>query len=340
MNKLITLYIALFMVIYRAPLFAQDMHFSQFFNAPATLNPAATGQMSEDLRFTTFFKEQWGGIGNAYRTSLSAFDAKIYPSKKRNSSLGFGMQVYSDKAGESRMGVSLANLAVSYQIRLNRYHNLSGGIFGGLGQRSIQINNLRWGHQFTGDSYDPNIPGELIPLPNILMADFGAGLYWNHIRDEDFTAHAGLAVSHMNRPPQSHYNRYQELLYTKYVFNGGAEFGLEMTNASILPSFLFMKQGPVQEITTGAMVRYTLGHNSRYTGLRNTSAFYLGTFYRVRDAIIVASRYDLKNNWTLGMSYDINVSKLRMASSGRGGMEISLVWKGITSQTSRYKIKK
>jgi type IX secretion system PorP/SprF family membrane protein len=340
MNRLSTyLFIALFTLIFKVPLKAQDMHFSQFFNSPATINPAATGSMNEDLRFTSFYKDQWGGIGAPYKTMLSSFDAKIFRSKKRESAFGLGMQVYSDKAGESKMGVSLASLAVSYQLKINRYHTLAAGLHGGIGQRSIQLNNLRWGHQFTGDHYDSSIPGEYIPMPNLLMVDFAGGLYWNHVRDEDFNAYGGLAVFHMNRPPQSHYQQYEELLHTRYVFHGGAEFGLDMTNTAILPNFLFMKQGPFHEITAGALVKYTLGVNSRYTGLKTSSAFYLGSFYRLRDAIVIATKYDIKNNWIIGLSYDVNVSKLRAASAGRGGMEISLVWKGITSQSSTYKMK-
>ncbi|MBA3899014.1 MAG: PorP/SprF family type IX secretion system membrane protein [Bacteroidetes bacterium] len=340
MNRSITLtIIALFTLAISVPLKAQNMHFSQFFNSPATINPAATGSMNEDLRFTSFYKDQWRSIGSPYKTMLSSFDAKIIHSKKRNGSLGVGMQVYSDKAGESNMGVSLASLALSYQVKLNRYHTLAGGIHGGVGQRSIQINKLRWDNQFTGDHYDPSVPGEHIPMPNFMMVDFAGGLYWNHVRGQDFNAHGGIAVFHMNNPSQSHYQRYQELLATKYVVHGGAEFALESTNTSILPSFLFMKQGPAREITAGAMARYSLGVDSKYTGLNTSSAFYLGTFYRMGDAIIIATKYDVKNNWIIGFSYDINVSKLKVASSGRGGMEISLVWKGITSQSSRYKMR-
>jgi type IX secretion system PorP/SprF family membrane protein len=318
----------------------QDMHFSQFYSSPVTINPAATGAMKEDLRFTSFYRDQWRSLGSPYKTMLSSFDAKIFTSRTKSNSFGLGMQVYSDKAGESRMGVSLANLSLSYNIKINRYHNIGAGLQAGAGQRSIQLNNLRWDSQFDGDIFDPSRPGEYIPVPNLWMVDFSGGLYWTHQRDENFSANGGIAVYHMNKPDQSFYGTYRELLYTRIVMHGGAEFGIDHSNTAILPSFLFMKQGPSHEIMAGALVKYKLGVDSKYTNLNTSSAFYLGAFYRVRDAISLATRFDFRNNWSVGFNYDVNVSKLRMGTSGRGGMEVSLVWKGVTSQTATYKLKK
>ena len=57
------------------------------------------------------------------------------------------------------------------------------------------------------------------------------------------------------------------------------------------------------------------------------ATFYLGGHYRLDDAIIATVGLDYKN-FRFGASYDINTSTLKEASSGRGGIELSLVYTG------------
>ena len=37
----------------------QDVHFSQFYSSPLTLNPSETGYFREDFRIGANFKQQW-----------------------------------------------------------------------------------------------------------------------------------------------------------------------------------------------------------------------------------------------------------------------------------------
>ena len=53
--------------------FAQDIHFSQFFEAPLYRNPALAGIVNADVRVQTVYRSQWNSIANAYKTtSLNA----------------------------------------------------------------------------------------------------------------------------------------------------------------------------------------------------------------------------------------------------------------------------
>ena len=315
---------------------AQDIHFSQFYVAPLTLNPAAAGTI-KGYRFTSCYKDQWKSIGAPYKTIFASFDINMLRSKSRKNALGAGISFFSDKAGTSKMGLSMGNLSLAYHVQLNHFNSLGAGIQGGYGQRSISNTDLKWDNQFDGDVFDPNgNSNENMLFPNFDFADISGGLYWNLEREESFKANAGLAVFHLNNPSQSYYDRYGEKLFTKIFLHGGTEFLFENTNTALLPSFLLVKQGPFYEINTGAMIKFILGIDSKYTGLRSSSAFYLGGFYRFRDAISLVSRFDFKSNWSMGISYDINVSPLRVASSGRGGMEVSVGYKGLFDRNISY----
>jgi len=60
----------------------------------------------------------------------------------------------------------------------------------------------------------------------------------------------------------------------------------------------------------------------------NPINFYLGSWLRfsnLTDAIIPYVGLDF-NSFTLGLSYDVNISSLKTASQSMGGIEISLIY--------------
>ena len=54
-------------------------------------------------------------------------------------------------------------------------------------------------------------------------------------------------------------------------------------------------------------------------------AFWTGIYYRTRDAVFVSSGL-IFDAWKIGLSYDINLSKLIPASNMRGGFEIGVAY--------------
>ena len=66
--------------------------------------------------------------------------------------------------------------------------------------------------------------------------------------------------------------------------------------------------------------------DSRYTGNKTASSISFGTYYRYADAIITYFNIDYKKQLSIGISYDINVSKLKIASNLRGGAEVTLIY--------------
>jgi hypothetical protein len=54
---------------------AQDVHFSQYFTSPMTLNPALTGLTQSDYRMAANYRTQWGSVNNApYTTATVSYD--------------------------------------------------------------------------------------------------------------------------------------------------------------------------------------------------------------------------------------------------------------------------
>ena len=111
----------------------------------------------------------------------------------------------------------------------------------------------------------------------------------------------------------------------KIAIHGGATIPIKDNALGIIPQVLILSQGPQFEGNVGALVKIRLQEASRYTGEITETAVYIGGWYRFSDAFIINARLDWKN-FALGMSYDINISKINVATESRGGFEISLMY--------------
>jgi hypothetical protein len=76
----------------------QDIHFSQFFQAPLLRNPALAGIFTGDVRVQGIYRDQWNSVTNAYKTSSIEGEYKM-PIGKLDDYITLGMQVLYDRAG-------------------------------------------------------------------------------------------------------------------------------------------------------------------------------------------------------------------------------------------------
>jgi len=158
--------------------FSQDIHFSQFYQSPLLVNPALTGVFNGDMRAGINYKDQWKSIQGAnptYRTYSLSFDAGLFKKKWANSYLGAGLNVFSDKSGDTRMGTTQANLLLSSVLVVADGHQISLGVQGGYAQRSVNLNNsnLVWESQFQNEIYMQNVSsGEPASFEPFTFADF------------------------------------------------------------------------------------------------------------------------------------------------------------------------
>ena len=75
------------------------------------------------------------------------------------------------------------------------------------------------------------------------------------------------------------------------------------------------------EIVAGMTVKYFTTESTKFTGVKKTTAWDFGLFYRNTDAIITQIMLEYEEQYAFGFSYDINISSLRHASRYRGGPE-------------------
>jgi len=309
----------------------QDIHLSQYYMAPLIVNPASTGIIDGKHRAIINYKDQWRSIGIPYKTYALSYDTKLFEEKLNKSYLGAGFFAFRDKAGDSEFSTTQFNLSVSGVVSLNENHKISGGLQGGYAQKSLDLANVSTDNQFYNGQHDPLLNnGETNNFNSSSFGDFSAGLLWSYVKqtkiyrgDEQLTGRAGIAFYHFNRPTQKFYSIDPDRLYSKIAVHGDAFIGYKEKNYALLPSVLFLKQGPSIEFNIGTMLRYRIREGSLYTGLVQETAVSIGCYYRAGDAIIPAVNFEIAS-FMITISYDINTSNLKSASKGRGGLEISL----------------
>ena len=101
----------------------QDMHFSQFYMAPLSQNPALAGA-NYDMQAIINYKDQWRNANAPFRTFAVSYDMRTMPKESRGGFLAAGINLVNDRAGSSTMGYTVADLNLAYHVRLDRYNCL------------------------------------------------------------------------------------------------------------------------------------------------------------------------------------------------------------------------
>ena len=310
--------------------FAQDIHFTQFTQAPLNINPSTAGFFDGFYRASIHYRNQWASMGHAYNTMAASFDMPFGISKRRAAYFGAGAFIYTDKAGDAGLGTTQANLCGSGIVPLSPYMKLSGGINLAYSQQSFKLGSLQFGNQFSGATYDPSMSSGENPAQKFSFFDAGAGANFqytnakgNITRDDIMRINIGVAGYHLNFPRQSFYSAGGDRLHPRLVGHADARFDIPHSKFSVVPSVLFMMQGPNMEIDGGAICRYRMKNGTKMTGVFSETAISAGIHYRFQDAIMPQVYFE-RANWAFGLSYDLNVSTYKNVSHMNGGFEISI----------------
>ena len=302
----------------------QDIHFSQFYFSPLTLNPAQTGFFNGTQRLALNYRNQWklAAGGFPYVTYSASFDMHILDNVMTSSDImGVGITAYSDKAGTGHLAKQsvLASLAYNRDLTGKGVHIVGLGIQGGLVQMGFDPNELRFGNDIlSGNPDSKGGGGQEIFQNNLSYLDVNAGVLWNFIPTEEMKTYLGVSTYHLTKPTENFQTvDVKNILSSRLSVQAGASIS-PSPEWDVLPSILFMRQDASNEINFGSALRYNTPSMSVRFG-----AWY--RYWRNSDALIFMTGLELFDV-TLGLSYDINVSSLNETSNGRGSFEIALIY--------------
>ena len=294
---------------------AQDIHFSQFYFAPALYNPSLTGAFNGDYRFQGNQRTQWRSVTTPYSTFGLAADGR----RIINDNMHAGVSFFTDKAGDSKLSTTTFNISGAYEKLVQNRSFFTAGVMIGVTRQNIDYSELNFDTQWTGTFFNPELStNEAFAQDAQTWMNLSLGGTFFHQLDNDIQLKAGIAAHNLLAPDQSYFSIEDVQLNPRVSFQGHCT-SPKINDAWIIEgNLLYQIQGTFNEFLIGGMAKNVLEDSG---GLYRT--IFAGVYGRTRDAGYILAGLDY-DNLRVGISYDINVSNLRPASNARGGFEFSV----------------
>ncbi len=324
-----TLAIALFSL---AVLPAQDIHFSQFGNAPINLSPGLNGVFGGDLRFVGNYRNQWRSVPVPYLTFSGTLDNKFYYQKGRyDRYISGGVLINYDRQGDLELTSLQIGVPLALTIPVARNNFLTLGFTPAFGQRAFNTSHLTFDAQWQDCIFDPlaaTREDQLFASDNLQYFDLSAGLnYRTQAAKTRTRVDVGVGLHHINRPNHDFWSSSlndpgEVRLAQKWSVYGLGLFQVT-DNVDVLGQALYQHQGGYREVVYGMGMRFHLNRQP-YKEL----SLQVGASFRHRYTDAILPQFEVNwRTWTLGVTYDVNLSDFTLATNRRGGPEIALIYR-------------
>ena len=291
----------------------QDIHFSSTGFNPMFFNPSMTAFMNNRFRFSTIYRNQWQTVSPGYNTFFASLEAVAYANIDYSRCLGLGVGFTSDVAGSLSFGERDIAVSGSYYMSLDR-HNRTYISFGVQAMRknwSVDIQKAEFNRE---GSYD-----DQIRYDNLSTFDVSFGAALQYASDEQHLFYAGVACFHVNRPSMSYFDDTDLFLHRRFFANLSYMFPFsDSESLSLNPQIFFQHQNNFNELLAGGEILLDLDNS-----VFNRKIMSLGLHLRNTEAIVVSPKFRY-NDFCVGLSYDVNISKLNKVSHTYGAVELWL----------------
>ncbi|MBX3163138.1 MAG: PorP/SprF family type IX secretion system membrane protein [Bacteroidetes bacterium] len=320
MKKQIT-YIVCFLCFAAQYSVAQDVHFSQYYLSPLSLNPANTGNYSGDFRLFGNYREQWRSI-KAYTTFSGGGDFNFYP---RNRHFSAGILLVHDNSSE--------NLTVNKILPSLAFHkkiagwNVNIGAQPGIAMKSIgDFNSYTFPSQWNRDKagFDRGLQNN---EPNaglqFIYFDMSAGASLSR-KFGKWEPELGAAFFHLNRPQENFMGNDDTRLPIRHAYTAAlTRYANDFFRIKVHSLYGYTSEA--SDWVSGINVEYILSKTLFFTNSLYAGFMWRDGFKRNPDAGIFTVGMNYAQ-YTIGFSYDVTFSQLKTSNS-KGAFEIALIYR-------------
>lgn len=303
---------------------AQDINFSQFYEMPLLRNPSMAGMYNGDFRVSAAFRSQWASVTTPYISQALGMEVKFAVNQNSDNYLSLGLQMTNDVAGDSKFGKTqvLPVLAFHKSLSSGSDTYLSLGFMGGPVQQRFDPSKLTFDDQFVNGSYSSSNPTQqTFSNTNVTYIDGAAGLTFSSTTAGDLKYYIGGSWFHFTKPKVAFNKANDIILNHKFMINAGLAAPTSDYDKIILYADYFL-QGGNSQAQGGFMYRHDLLQEDE----DETISLSGGAFMRWNDAVMPVVKLDYYK-LGIGLTYDVNISKLRTASRLRGGFEVTVSYR-------------
>lgn len=292
----------------------QDIHFTQFYMHPLTINPALAGDYKGGLRGSFINRRQWGQLGKPMETFGASIEQKVW---LNGDYLMLGGLFLNDRAVQVGYVTTKAYFSTAYQKTISR-HAFSLGIQLGMSRTSIDPDQT-FPSQFNSNTgtFDNTLSNnEASGIFDGSYMDINVGFFWKTIYRERYRFKTGASIAHINRPNEAFTDQTQRVPM-RYLAHHSTEI-LMANDWSFISQSQLMYTGQAKEFIT------TVNAKKEVSEVLSLMA---GVGYRgyvvSSDAalLILSASYHYLD---FGISYDWNVSSLSENSTQKTSVELTL----------------
>jgi type IX secretion system PorP/SprF family membrane protein len=300
-------------------IYSQDIHFSNFYNAPLILNPANTGNYIGNWRIIGNYRAQGNLSIGEYRTNTLAFDIPIYYYKQMGS---VGLIFINDNSAVNTLLVNKAYLSVAHFIKVSSKSYLHMGFQFGFVHKKIGADNLSLPDQFdmSVGYFTPDMPTqEVFENQKLSYLDLNWGFIWSR-KTGKFNSEIGIAMFHYNTPNE-HFLNYQNDLSARYLTH--SYFDIIFENKLYLkPKLLFTYQNRASELLFGQDFGFRFNNPNSLTDI-HAGAYYRGKFAGNLDSFIATVGFQYKSI-NVGIGFDFELPNNEVNSYTKTAFELSV----------------
>lgn len=307
--------------------YAQDLHFSQFFNNPLLTNPANTGFIPDaDYRLGASYRNQYSNIMSVPYKTMSVYgDAQVFRNKIETGWMGLGGVILHDVAGSGSLTSTKIYGSVAYHQMLGLSSLLTAGFNVGWANKRIDQSKLTYPDQFDGRFFDGTLPTS-VQLQNnsVSYFDMQAGLNYAYFPRTDIYINVGYSIQHVNEPRETFFeDNGNSKIPMRHI---GFLNGIFKLNEDVIinPNIYYTTQAKSSEWVLGMNAAYNLSGDG-------SKQIIGGLYYRYQDAIIPMIGLEI-NNIRFTFSYDATASSLKNFNHSFGASEFNLLKKGFYNE--------
>lgn len=297
---------------------AQDLHYSQFYNAPLAVNPALTGIFKGDKRVSVSLRDQWRSVPVPWFTMSLGYDMKIYPKRSDKTFFGAGAYFNFDRQGDSKLQLLNLNLSGSITRILNERNLITGGLLLGIANRGFDFDALVWDNQFVpGQGFNTSLAsGEDFDFEQFTYLETALGLNYRYQRSSRTKLDLGIGAFHLAPPNSSYVDRTAKanIPVRLSIYGIGT---IQLTEKLDLQlDALYQKQDAYDELLIGGYVDIYLDKDRG-----QEKNLHLGIGYRTSGSLYPKIAFEWQRRFFVAASWDFDLHEFGRAHN-TGGPEV------------------
>lgn len=316
---------------------AQDVHFSQFYASPLTLNPALTGSFNGFYRISGIYRNQWPGLTSnnpSFSTPSVSLDFSLLKEKIKNGALGVGVVFINDMQNGKTFNQNqiLGSLAYNMGFGSRGLFQLGIGFQGGVSMTRMDFSKYEFGASYDANmNYDANLNPESYNTGTRMKGVFNTGIFVKSEFAKGMRLHVGYSFNNATNFKQDFLNNNTDTyrLPFRHTLHGGFEFDIK-DKGVLIPGVMFQRQAKSMQTNFGL----TGGiHLVKDPAKRAT--LFLGLWNRMnaRNYTIIPKVGFEVRGFKAGFSYDVHLAQQYGDHNNIGGtlpqgFELSLSYVG------------